>query len=107
LADEAEMAQVWKEWSASPIDEAAFQKTRSEAIRYAYCGSGGASWVIHGLSRSPEDAVDRLRFVGTQAPELLDAVLKEKDCPISEQDKAPLKMLRELFSRTPSGQSNP
>jgi hypothetical protein len=92
LADEAEMAQVWEEWSASPVDEAAFQKTRWEAIRHAYCSSGGASRVIHGLiSRSPEDFVDRLWSLGAQAPELLDAVLKEKDCPdahgLSQQDK--------------------
>jgi hypothetical protein len=111
LTGEADMAQAWKKWSESPIDEATFQKTRLDALQYAYCNSSGASWVIHGvLSRSPEDAVDRIRSLGVEGPKLLDVVLDDDRCPdargLSEQDKTQLTFLRSISSRTP-GQTKP
>jgi uncharacterized protein YjbI with pentapeptide repeats len=112
LAGEADMAQAWKKWSESPIDEAAFQKTRLEALDYAYCNSDGASWVIHGLlSLSPEGKVDRMRSLGGEGLELLDVVLDENKCPgargLSDQDHMQLAFLRSLFSNTTGGQMKP
>jgi uncharacterized protein YjbI with pentapeptide repeats len=119
VAEEADMArawadaaQAWKNLSTSPAGDATFHNHRWDALQWAYCKSGSASWVIHSIvSRSPEDAVDRVRSMGAEGPKLLDTVLHEDKCPgargLSGEDRTVLTMLRNVFSPTGVGQRNP